>query len=108
MSTAPDPFQFGVASGDVSDSAVVLWARLVSPGASATWFCEPDDGEGPAAPGTALTNTTVSDSTTGSLHVRVEGLAPGSRYRYWFEVDGQRSSEGRFRTIPVDRPARFA
>jgi alkaline phosphatase D len=103
MSTASDPFPFGVASGDVSDSAVVLWARVDSPGASVTWFCRPNDDESQPT-----TGTVVSDSTTGSVHVKVEGLASGSPYCYWFEVDGVRSQEGCFRTIPVDRPARFA
>jgi alkaline phosphatase D len=103
MSTAPGLFQFGVASGDVSHSAVVLWARVASPGASVTWFCQPDDDE--AAP---KSGTVVSDSKTGSVHAKVEALASGSRYRYWFEADGERSTEGRFRTIPLDRPARFA
>jgi alkaline phosphatase D len=113
MSMAPDsapfpspfpfPFPFGVASGDVSDSAVVLWTKLATPGSSVTWFCAPDDGEGRQQTGAA-----VSDPTTGSVHVLVEGLASGSRYRYWFETDGKRSPEGRFRTIPVNRPARFA
>src|SRR5258708_4781081 len=98
MSTAPSPFQFGVASGDVSDSEVVLWARVASPGASVSWFCQADDDTAQPTTGTVL-----SDSKTGSIHVKVEGLASGSRYRYWFEADGQRSTEGRFRTIPVDR-----
>ena len=97
-----NPFQYGIASGDVTNSAVVLWARLATPGASATWHCKPEDG------GQALTATAASDSKTGSLHVRVEGLAAGNRYHYWFEAEGQRSDEGRFRTIPVDRPTRFA
>ena len=108
-------FPFGIASGDVSDSAVVLWTKLASPGASANWFCEPDGDEsagdesaGAKPTGVQLTGTTASDATTGSVHVAVKGLTAGRRYRYWFEVDGQRSPEGRFRTIPVDRPARFA
>jgi alkaline phosphatase D len=107
MSTASDSasFPFGIASGDVSDSTVVLWTRLATPGASATWFLSPDDDE---VVDDALTGTTTSDPTTGSVHVLVEGLASGSRYRYWFEADGHESLEGTFRTIPVDRPARFA
>jgi alkaline phosphatase D len=106
MASDPAPFPFGVASGDVSDSAVVLWTKLTTPGASATWFCAPDEDDQSTAD--ALTGTTVSDSTTGSVHVQLDGLAPGSRYRYWFQAEGQESLEGTFRTIPVDRPVRFA
>jgi len=64
--------------------------------------CEPE-GDGAPSSGGA-----VSDPATGSVHVKLENLAAGSRYRYWFEVDGHRSTEGSFRTIPVDRPVRFA
>ena len=44
MSTAPEPspFVFGVASGDVSDSAVVLWAKVTTPGATVGWYCKRD------------------------------------------------------------------
>jgi alkaline phosphatase D len=114
MSTAPDsaPFPFGVASGDVSDSAVVLWTKLGTPGDPVTWFCEREgDGDAPgAAPGDAhpMTGTVGSDPATGAVHVLVDGLAAGSRYRYSFETGGQRSGDGSFRTIPLDRPVRFA
>src|ERR1700712_2084506 len=106
MSTpgATSPFLFGVASGDVTDSAVVLWAKLTTPGATVAWYCAPDgDDESELWWGAEK-----SDSNTGPVHVLVEGLGSGNRYRYWFEVDGQKSDEGHFRTIPLDRPARFA
>ena len=107
--TEPASFPFDIASGDVSDSAVVLWTKVAPPGTSVSWFCELDD-EGAGAPvtGTALTGTALSDSTTGAVHVPVTGLAAGSRYRYWFESEGHKSLEGKFRTIPIDRPVRFA
>jgi alkaline phosphatase D len=107
MSPSLDPasFPYGIASGDVSDSAAVLWTKLATPGATATWFLSPDDDEAVAD---ARTGTIASDAKTGSVHVLVEGLASGSRYRYWFSSDGHESLEGTFRTIPLDRPARFA
>ena len=91
-------FDFGVASGDVSHDSVVLWARC-SPGVDVTWHV---DGE------SRLEGAVSSDASTGSVHALVVGLAPGIRYRYWFEADGERSAEGSFRTIPAEGPVKFA
>jgi alkaline phosphatase D len=96
------PFPFGVASGDVSHDAVVLWTKVVTPGAAVRWHLGPADG------GAGSSGETASDPITGSVHVGVTGLDAGIPYRYRFETAGEQSIEGRFRTIPVDRPVRFA
>ena len=88
-------FSFGVASGDVTHDSVVLWAR-VEPGTPVSWHLGGRSGE------------TTSDLVTGAVHALVDGLESGERHSYWFEVAGERSAEGSFRTIPVDRPVRFA
>jgi alkaline phosphatase D len=97
-------FPFGVASGDVSDSAVVLWTKVAKPGGNVAWWCKPDGND----ESEMWWGAAASNPATGSVHVAIDGLTPGSRYLYWFEVDGEKSREGRFRTIPVDRPAKFA
>jgi alkaline phosphatase D len=88
-------FTFGVASGDVTHDSVVLWART-APGTVVTWHLGDRNGE------------VTSDAQTGSVHVLVDRLAAGKQFSYWFEAGGERSVEGRFRTIPTDRAVRFA
>src|SRR6187399_3204867 len=100
--TATSTFPFGVASGDVSHGDVVLWTKLATPGGSVTWHLEPAD------VGDGKSGDAASDPVTGAVHVGVAGLQAGVPYRYWFEIAGERSPEGRFKTIPTDRPVRFA
>jgi alkaline phosphatase D len=104
--TTPE-FPYGVASGDLTPDSVVLWTRVVpgtGPGAAVEvgWWCEPVGG------GARRAGTAAADPTTGSVHVRVDGIAGDAQYRYGFEVAGAASPEGLFRTLPTDRPARFA
>ncbi len=101
--TTASGFIYGVASGDVTHNGVVLWAKLATPGAAATWHLEPADHDG-----AGQTGDTASDPLTGSIHVKVEGLEAGEQYRYWFESDGGTSVIGLFKTIPTDRPVKFA
>jgi alkaline phosphatase D len=96
-------FPFGVASGDVSHDDVVLWTRTRGPVSGVTWHVEPVDGSSAARSGSV-----EAEVVTGAVHVRVAGLEPGIRYRYWFACGDERSADGLFRTIPVDRPVRFA
>ena len=100
---ATSPFRFGVASGDVTHDAIVLWTKLASPGEAVLWRCERVDGVGEP-----ISGEQPADPTTGSVHVAVTGLVAGVQYRYWFDAEGVRSPEGLFRTIPVDRAVRFA
>jgi alkaline phosphatase D len=101
-STATSTFPFGVASGDVGHDRVVLWTKVAQPGAVVRWECEPVDG------GAARSGEASSDPLTGAVHVGLDALEAGMRHRYRFSVGDERSPEGIFRTIPTDRPVRFA
>ena len=68
-----------------------------------TWKCAPVDGGG-----ASLSDEVTSDASTGSIHALVTGLEAGRQYRYQFDRDGEQSEVGLFRTIPTDRPVRFA
>ena len=101
------PFDCGVASGVHSDTAVVLWTRF-APGAAAStnvrWSVTTDDEFSQVvASGTAI----ASPDHDGCVKVLAEGLQPGRRYWYRFDVDGELSPPGRTRTLPAatDEPA---
>ncbi|MEO8261795.1 MAG: alkaline phosphatase D family protein [Pseudolysinimonas sp.] len=96
------PFPYGVASGDVTHDAVVLWTKT-APGTTLAWWCEPVGGETGA-----LTGEATSDETTGSVHVALTGLGAGVQHRYSFRSPDGESTEGQFRTIPTDRTVKFA
>ena len=100
--TSTSTFPFGVASGDVSHGDVVLWTKLATPGGTVSWHLQPANG------GEPKTGEAASDPTSGAVHVKVDGLDAGIPYRYWFESGDEKSPEGRFKTIPTDRPVRFA
>lgn len=103
-----DPFPLGVASGEPLPDAIVLWTRLAPRPLQA-------DGGMPQAAvpvrwevaadarftqvlrqGVIVAEPAVAHS----VHVLVEGLAPGRTYHYRFEAGGQRSPVGRTRTAP--------
>lgn len=106
--TQDDPFLLGVASGEPLPETVVLWTRL------APRPLQADGGMPPVAvpvhwevaadarftqvvrQGVILADPAVAHS----VHVLVEGLAPGRTYHYRFEAGGQRSPTGRTRTAP--------
>ncbi|GGK19605.1 alkaline phosphatase [Pilimelia terevasa] len=106
-----DPFTLGVASGEPAPGGVVLWTRLaVAPLA--------DDGLGgmPDRPvevawvlaHDAALSQVVRRGTAAALpaeahsvHVEVDGLAPGREYHYRFTADGYASAVGRTRTAPA-------
>jgi len=107
-SFASDPFTLGVASGDPTETGVVLWTRL------APHPLEPDGGMPPAgvevqweiAQDEALKNviargTEVASPELGhSVHVEVEGLQPDRWYWYRFRAGDAVSPIGRTRTFP--------
>lgn len=91
-------FSMGIASGDVTDTRAVLWTRYVGPHPLRlrVWRME---GEVYAE---RVADVTVQPGDGGYVHLDVEGLSPGERYRYAFfeEVGGapaSRSAIGRFR-----------
>ena len=99
-------FLYGVASGDLTADSVVLWTKVAAPG-PVEWWCEPAGVEGNGR-GARRSGTAVADPTTGSVHVLVDGIGREPQYRYGFTAGGAASPEGLFKTLPTDRPARFA
>jgi alkaline phosphatase D len=93
-------FLHGVASGDPTPRGAVLWTR-VTPGDAAAgsipvnWHVA--EGERVVARGEAQARA----SRDWTVKVEPRRLKPGREYRYWFEAGGQRSPEGRVRTLPV-------
>ena len=96
-------YKLGVSAGDLADTRGVLWTHYAgtAPLAAFVWRVEGDSyleqhGPLPATPG------------DGSfVHVAIEGLVPGARYRYAFvELDGERrvarSAIGKFRAPIAD------
>ena len=92
-------FQHGVASGDPTAEAVVLWTRATTEDASlpVTWCLASDPGlRDVVAQGEAVADA-ERDHT---VHVEVGGLEPATEYHYGFEAAGERTASGRTRTLP--------
>jgi alkaline phosphatase D len=102
------PFTLGVASGEPTQTAVVLWTRLapkpLQPGggmpmapAIVWWEIAEDD----AFKKIARSGTTVANPHQAhSVHAEVEGLRPDRWYWYRFRAGGEVSPVGRTRTLP--------
>jgi alkaline phosphatase D len=107
---APSAFLHGVASGDPTPRRVVIWTRVSGADGSAPvavrWRVVEADSERPAGHGQTL----ARPETDWTVRIDVGGLQPDTRYRYDFEVDGERSPTGTTRTLPDGDPAtiRFA
>jgi alkaline phosphatase D len=105
---ADDPFALGVASGDPTDSGVVLWTRL------APKPLEPDGGLPPESVEVAWELATddamrevvrrgtavATPQLAHSVHVEVDGLQPDRWYWYRFRAGDATSPVGRTRTGP--------
>lgn len=100
---ADDVFLHGIASGDPTADAIVLWTRVERPGPVGWWLAADDAGVEVVASGTVDAHPD-HDLT---LKVDVGGLAPGTSYWYGFEADGRRSPTGRTRTLPGDDAERI-
>ena len=103
-----DPFTLGVASGDPTESSVILWTRLAPdplsgggmPGddIEVMWEVATDD---------AFTDVVRRGSAVAmaelahSVHVDADGLEPDSSYHYRFTIDDFTSPLGRTRTFPA-------
>ena len=95
-------FAHGVASGEVTRSAVRLW----------TWFDGAGDLSLVVRAGDAVVHTAEVVEEPGQEHVFravVDGLDPDVRHDYSFTARDGTSAAGRFRTLPPDGvPLRFA
>lgn len=102
-----NPFTLGVASGDPRPDGIVLWTRLAP---------EPADpaslGRRPIAVGwrvaadgnmrhvVARGQAVAAPELAHSVHVEVAGLEPSRDYFYQFDLRGEESRIGHFRTAP--------
>jgi alkaline phosphatase D len=117
---AADPFSAGVASGDPTDTGVVLWTRLAPrpleeggglppEPVEVHWELAADD----AMKDVVRRGTAVATPQLGhSVHVEADGLKPDRWYWYRFRAGDADSPVGRTRTLPAPdaKPAqvRFA
>lgn len=107
--TKKHPFKLGVASGDPWPESVVLWTRLApeplsprggmpSESVDVDWEVAEDQFfKKVVKQGTA----TADPRHAHSVHVEVEGLAPGSWYYYRFKTGDETSRIGRTKTAPA-------
>ncbi|MEM5516362.1 alkaline phosphatase D family protein [Henriciella sp. AS95] len=93
-------FLHGVASGDPTPTAIVIWTRVSSPGVEAITV------EFEVALDAAFQDIIRSGKTLTSaardftVKVDVTSLSPGTRYFYRFRAGSIRSATGRTRTLP--------
>ncbi|KOG42478.1 alkaline phosphatase D family protein [Streptomyces resistomycificus] len=106
---ADDPFTLGVASGDPMPDSVVLWTRLApvpyEPGggmaglaAAVLWEVALDER---FAVVVRSGGSVAFPEYNHTVHVEVDGLAPGSEYFYRFKTGAWISETGRTRTAPA-------
>ena len=105
------PFYHGVASGDPTESGVILWTRVTPEGGDNSVVVSYKVATDPE-----LTNIITSGSSLATsvndfcVKVDQTGLQPGTVYYYGFTAYGRNSLTGRTRTLPVGgyEHARFA
>jgi alkaline phosphatase D len=97
-------FQHGVASGDPLNDRAIIWTRVTPRDLSSPqpiqlrWRVGTDpELRTIVSSGSA----TTSDERDHTVKVDVGGLAPGRRYFYAFDVEGEQSPVGRTRTFPA-------
>jgi alkaline phosphatase D len=98
-----DPFAAGIASGSPTDTAVVLWtrllgARLPAEAINVRWELADDERF------TRIVQSGVAQAVpqlAHSVHVELQGLAPDRWYFYRFVAGGWTSPIGRTRTFPA-------
>jgi alkaline phosphatase D len=108
MEFAANPFTLGIASGDLTDSAVVLWTRLapdplaadggMSPASvSVQWELSLD----PAMSRVVRRGEVIATPALAhSVHVEIDGLEPDREYWYRFVASTHESPIGRTKTLP--------
>jgi alkaline phosphatase D len=100
-----DAFSHGVASGDPTGDAVVIWTRVttVSHSVPVAWTVARDPGLREVVASGEATAESGRDHT---VSVDVGGLEPGARYFYGFRTLGESSDLGRTSTLPAEGVAR--
>jgi alkaline phosphatase D len=103
-------FAHGVASGDPTPDAVVIWTRISGidrPTVEVAWTVALTPALDEIV---ACGHTTTTAESDWTVHVDVRGLEPGTTYYYRFDAAGQRSPCGRTRTLGAEAVdhARFA
>lgn len=105
------PFYYGVASGDPTASAVVIWTKLVPedslPEALVTWRMSADQSFDDVLQSGEIVVTPASGYTA---KIDLQNLNEGETYFYQFEYKGQPSLVGRTKTAKstTDVPLNFA
>ena len=112
-----DPFTLGIASGDVTDSSVVMWTRLAPEPLEAGGGMEPcsipvqwELSLDPAMSRVVRRGEAVATPIFAhSVHVDIDGLEPGREYWYRFSTSKHTSPIGRTKTLPhkESRPDSF-
>lgn len=105
------PFYHGVASGDPTDSSVIIWTRVTPDyhqSVEVDWKIFSDS----HLKQLAQEGTFVTDSSRDyTVKIDVSGLQPGTFYYYRFSAMGKNSVTGRTKTAPApgfDQPVSFA
>lgn len=103
-----NPFTLGVASGDPTSSGAVLWTRLAPVPADPTRLGSLPIGVGyRVATDGAMRNivrrgiAVAPAELAHSVHVELDGLRSGRDYFYQFDLRGEESPVGHFRTAPA-------
>ncbi|MCB9034739.1 MAG: alkaline phosphatase D family protein [Chitinophagales bacterium] len=96
------PFYHGVASGDPTPNAVIIWTRVTTEDlagtVNGTWRMATDTLFNNVVQSGTFTTDSTRDFT---VKIDVTGLQPYSWYFYEFIVDGKHSLTGRTKTAPV-------
>ena len=92
-----DPFQHGIASGEVSGTKGTIWTRVSesTPGEEVSWLLEDEEDGSLVQVGKAK----LSADSDQTVKVHLDDLEPAHRYRYQFAYRGTASPIGRFRTF---------
>jgi len=94
------PFYHGVASGDPTESAVIIWTRITTntPSALVNWKVATD----PTMLNVVKNGKfTTDDAIDFTVKVDVTDLNPNTSYYYQFETSDQYSIIGKTRTAPI-------
>ncbi len=95
------PFYHGVASGDPTQDAVIIWTKLTpadsTPEAKGTWEVSSSEDFSSIAKSGEYTTRPERNYT---VKIDVKGLEAGSTYFYRFQYEGSYSISGRTKTAP--------